>query len=110
MAWRIVKQPNGMYARFSDVVDSFTHVNLSKDGAIDICMSVPCFMSIHTAEGKVNGADTDDVWGKIERDDGLNRWRDSIETIKIIHGDSGLLKEYSWMIDDFAEKFNRGEL
>lgn len=28
MAWRIVRQPNGKLARFSDIVDNFTHTNI----------------------------------------------------------------------------------
>lgn len=29
MCWRIVQQPDGLYARFSDVVQNFTHLGLS---------------------------------------------------------------------------------
>jgi hypothetical protein len=35
MAWRIVKQPNGLLARFSDVVDNFTAVDMTKQEAIE---------------------------------------------------------------------------
>ena len=35
MAWRIVKQPNGLYARFSDVVDNFTHYDMSENEVIN---------------------------------------------------------------------------
>ena len=29
MANRVVKQPDGLYARFSEIVDDFTHINYS---------------------------------------------------------------------------------
>jgi hypothetical protein len=38
MAWRIVKQPNGLYARFSDIVDNFTHYNMDRNEAIETYM------------------------------------------------------------------------
>lgn len=34
MSWEVVKQPNGKYARFSTVVMSNTHRNLSKSAMI----------------------------------------------------------------------------
>ena len=36
MANRAVKQPNGLYARFSDVVDGFTHINFSREDMLKI--------------------------------------------------------------------------
>lgn len=35
MPARIVKQPNGRYARFSTVVDNFTHYNMTREEALD---------------------------------------------------------------------------
>ncbi len=37
MGWRIVKQPNGLYARWSDIVDDFTHMNMSRAQALLVC-------------------------------------------------------------------------
>jgi hypothetical protein len=37
MPWFIVKQPNGTYARFSSVVDDFTHMNMIREEAVDLC-------------------------------------------------------------------------
>ena len=38
MAWRIVKQPNGLLARFDEVSDSFTDYDMSAEEAIDLCI------------------------------------------------------------------------
>jgi len=35
MAWRIVKQPNGRYARWSDIVDTLTHMNFEREQAVE---------------------------------------------------------------------------
>jgi hypothetical protein len=37
MAWRIVKQPDGLYSRFSEVVDDFTHRDMTKLEAYELC-------------------------------------------------------------------------
>lgn len=37
MAWRIVRQPNGKLARFSEVVDDFTHYDMSEAEAMELC-------------------------------------------------------------------------
>ena len=34
----ICKQPNGKYCRFSTVVDTITHYNMTEDEYIDICV------------------------------------------------------------------------
>lgn len=31
MAWRIVKQPNGLFASFSDIVDHFTYTDMTQE-------------------------------------------------------------------------------
>lgn len=38
MAGMICKQPNGLYCRFSTVVDSFTHINMTEKDYIDYCV------------------------------------------------------------------------
>lgn len=38
MAGIICKQPNGLYCRFSTVVDTFTHINMTEQDYIDYCM------------------------------------------------------------------------
>jgi len=37
MAWRIVKQPNGLLAKFSDIVDTFTNLNMTEEEALACC-------------------------------------------------------------------------
>ena len=39
MAGIICKQPNGLYCRFSTVVDSFTHYNMTEQDYIDYCVA-----------------------------------------------------------------------
>jgi len=38
MAWRILQQPNGLLARFSDIVDGFTHYNMHEQEAVNFCI------------------------------------------------------------------------
>lgn len=73
MAWRIVKQPNGLLARFSDVVDHFTDVDMTIDEAIDVCAE---------KMGRQDAA------LKVQRGiDDPGRWADAIESIRVVHGD-----------------------
>ena len=37
MAWRLVKQPNGLFGVFSEIVDNFTQINLSDVEASNYC-------------------------------------------------------------------------
>lgn len=37
MAWRIIKQPNGLYARFSEVVDDVTDYDMTSHEALELC-------------------------------------------------------------------------
>ena len=38
MAGMICKQPNGLYCRFSTLVDTFTHINMTEQDYIDYCV------------------------------------------------------------------------
>lgn len=40
MSCYYVKQPNGLYARFSDVVDTFTHWNMTFDDMVEAFMEM----------------------------------------------------------------------
>jgi hypothetical protein len=78
MAWRIVKQPDGLYARFADPVDHFTHYNMTLAEALRYCQD-----EIGLAEGM----------RKVQRaDDEPSRWADCLETIEIVHGMEERLK------------------
>jgi hypothetical protein len=81
MAWRIVKQPNGLYAKWSDIVDNFTHLNMTRERALDLCL---------------DDLGRKDAPGKIQRaEDEPSRWLDCLKTIKLIHGD----KEHTKIAD-----------
>lgn len=85
MAWRFVKQPNGMLARFSDVVEDFTHYNMTPEEAIQLCVD-ELNVGKQTAEEKVQ-AGVDDIvpWTKNTKGDGLARWREAIEMMGLNH-------------------------
>jgi hypothetical protein len=91
MAWRIVKQPDGLYARFADPVDHFTAYNMTRDEALQECIEVGC--STAEAEVKLEGADED-----ITMSGGKGRWADSVETIRVIHGE-GELEKFLQLLD-----------
>lgn len=93
MAWRIVRQPNGNLARFSDVVDNFTHVEMTKDEAIELCRE---HVGKIAAEVKVQAGLDDIMSFSVHKGDGSYRWISSIETIVAVHGKQSL-------IDDFME-------
>lgn len=52
MPWRIVVQPNLRYARFSTVVDGFTHTDMTREEALEVCRGYPGF-GVLEAEEKV---------------------------------------------------------
>jgi len=72
MAWRIVKQPNGKYARFADSVDNFTEHDMTREEAVELCQK-----EIGENAGKI----------KVDRaDEAPTRWDDALRTIQEIHG------------------------
>jgi len=91
MAWRFVRQPSGKLARFSDVVDNFTHYNLTKKQAIKVAQESN--LSLDEATVKVQ-AGVDDIkpWTTTTKGGGLSRWNDSLETIERVHGKKELTK------------------
>lgn len=74
MAWRFVQQPNGLFARFSEIVDNFVAANLTKEQAIRSCI-IENNMSQWDAEAKVERA--------IQA--GIERWHEAINTIVAVH-------------------------
>lgn len=84
MAWRFVRQPNGKLARFSDVVDHFTHYNYSRDEAVELARES---MGREDAEQKVESGLRDEVpWKHGVYGDGSARWLDCLQTIESVHG------------------------
>lgn len=72
MAWRIVLQPNGKYARWSDVVDDFTDKDMTRAEAYELCLQAA---GAEIAKYKIEQADKHP--GRFDRE---------IETILEVHG------------------------
>jgi len=84
MAWRMILQPNGLLARFSDVVDNFTHVNLTKEEAFEVCFEE---LGRRDAEKKVEAGLKDyKPWTLNTLGNGSERWEHSLKKIEMIHG------------------------
>jgi hypothetical protein len=84
MGWRIVKQPNGLYGRFSDIVDDFTHMNLTEKKALKLCKAQGC--SPEEATLKVLAGKEDHIPWTNTPGSGSSRWDDCIKTIKNCYG------------------------
>lgn len=85
MGWRIVRQPNGLLARFSSIVDHFTHVNLTETEAFEVCRDEGC--SVDLAKDKVSAGVQDfKPWTRTPGT-GLERWEDCLDTIRMVHGE-----------------------
>lgn len=78
MGWRFVRQPNGLFARFSEVVDDFTDYNLTVGEAAELA----------AAESEYSVGKT-----KVLRavdSPGLERWDEAIAIIERVHWDDAL--------------------
>lgn len=83
MAWRFVRQPDGKLARWSDIVDAFTHYDLDEPDAIGVALS-DC--GLGAALSKIKRAqDDEEPWKEGVKGDGLSRWRDCVETMERVH-------------------------
>ena len=86
-----VKQPNGRLARFTTIVDGFTHMNLTREEAISLALvkgqEFASTYSESAATGMVERALADESGfydeGKPRRADGLKRWHGCIEIIRL---------------------------
>ena len=87
MAWRIVKQPNGKYARFSEVVDDFTHGDMTREEALELCRE---YMGRQDAERKVKNADDErDPWTERLMGAGY-RFEEAVKIVRNVHGEDHL--------------------
>ena len=84
MAWRIVKQPNGLLARFSDVVDHFTHIDMTEAEALEVCIDNGC--SSDLAQTKVLSGLQDVKPWTVTPGSGLERWEHCLGRIETVHG------------------------
>ena len=86
MAWYFVKQPNGLLARFSEISDFFTDIDLTVEHALLMCMQ-EYGMRKDSAALKVQRAlDDEDQWEINKKGDGSLRWRNALRTIVSVHG------------------------
>lgn len=81
MIWRIVRQPNNLFARFCEVVDDFTHIDMTEDEARDLCVE----LDVVNVEQKMKRAILDRNESGVPGD-GLGRWREACEEIEAVHG------------------------
>lgn len=72
MAWRMVVQPNGCYARWSDVVDDFTAYDMTREEAVELCREE---LGREDAEQKVLRAEQD-----------LTRFETELDSVRILKG------------------------
>ena len=93
MGNRAIKQPNGLYARFSEIVDDFTHINCSREE----------LWAFYRDEGGIECAN-----GKLQRaDEDLNRFNEAIEVIANVHSKrlaEVRRKELSRPLQEIADK------
>lgn len=73
MAWRMVVQPNGKYARFSEVVDNFTDYDMTREEAFVLCRDAA---GVDVAKYKLDQAEKNP-----------ERFAEEIAWIKEVHGE-----------------------
>lgn len=81
MAWRFVRQPNGLLARWSDVVESFTHANLTPEQALDVALDDVGRRD--AAEKIAAGLEDHEPWTIGKKGDGLSRWRECLSQLTL---------------------------
>ena len=106
MPRRIVRQPNGLYAEFSTIVDTFTYINMTREEAVNHCLgaanSWPMFsgtpMTREEAIAKVERGTKEQKYynGPEECGEPLWRWNYDLDTVGHIHGDEEMSKLERW--------------
>ena len=101
MPSRFLVQPNGKLARFSTIVDNFTHYDLSEEEAYEVCLDNMGRLDARAkvARGLARGLDAE--FG----------WNECLETIRICHGEKELasvLKEILGSADEASENEESG--
>lgn len=81
MAWRIVRQPDGKLARWSDVVEAFTHAAMDEAQARELCRAE--LGERYVAEKVRAGVEDDEPWKVGVKGDGLSRWRDCLNMMPL---------------------------
>jgi hypothetical protein len=69
------------------VVDDFTDYDMTIGDCLEYCKPL---MGTLDAHAKVDRALADEINWEVseQKHDGLDRWRDAIETVRLIHGDA----------------------
>jgi hypothetical protein len=84
MATYLLKQPNGLIAIFSSIVDDFTHWDCTPEEALAYGVEQ---WGRSEAQEKLDRALMDvGLWKSYDTDDGLGRWRETLKTIAFRHG------------------------
>jgi hypothetical protein len=76
----MVKQPNGAFARWSDIVDGFTHLNLSRRDALGVCREK---LGMLEAEQKVRSAEID-AQENGQPGPARQRWHECLKTMRVL--------------------------
>lgn len=82
----MLKQPDGLIAVFSSVVDDFTHMNMTEELALEIGTQM---WGAQTAREKLDRGLNDEILWPGDTDfvsDGLGRWREACGDIAFQHG------------------------
>jgi hypothetical protein len=99
MPSRVVRQPNGKYAIFSTVVDSFTGANMTEEEVI--ARFVDRGNARADAERAVQRA-KDEEGSEGQPNKELYRWNEALDTIRIVHGEKYLTSILKEVEDDPA--------
>lgn len=86
MPSRFVKQPNGLLAVFSTIVDTFTSYDLTEAEALAVARDE---WRSNDPEGAVSRGVNDALFGfgtQGECGDGTHRWKEALDTIRAVHG------------------------
>ena len=82
------RQPNGRFAVFSTVTDSFHAVDLTEADVRVWCGEHG--IGLADAAAKLDRAKSDTDPGDGPTGDGLGRWRDALATLMLVHGTKAL--------------------
>lgn len=82
-----VKQPNGLYASFSTIVDNFTAADQAHEDAFNYWLFEAGRV---IAKNKIRNADTEARSSISESQEPLSRWRGALRTVLAVHGVTGL--------------------
>ena len=85
MGSHIVKQPNGRFARFSSVVDDFTHMNMSVRQMVDLLMEQSRDEAVEAVLRGEADAEIFNSNHQAPAADGLGRWRMDLKILASHH-------------------------